>query len=53
MRLEIETALKRNIRLIPVLLDGVEMPAVGQLPEALQPLAYRNAARVRHDPDFI
>ncbi|MGC1309901.1 MAG: SUMF1/EgtB/PvdO family nonheme iron enzyme [Phormidesmis sp.] len=52
VRLEIETALKRKIRVIPVLLDAVEIPAAQLLPEVLRPLAYRNAARVRHDPDF-
>ncbi|MGB7085596.1 MAG: SUMF1/EgtB/PvdO family nonheme iron enzyme [Phormidesmis sp.] len=52
VRLEIETALQRKIRVIPILLEGVAMPTVSDLPEALQPLAYRNAARVRHDPDF-
>ena len=52
VRLEVETALKRDVRVIPVLLDGVEMPSFHDLPEALQPLAWRNAARIRHDPDF-
>jgi len=52
VRLEIETALARNVRVIPVLLDGTEMPLVSHLPESLQPLAYRNAARVRQEPDF-
>ncbi|MEM9087280.1 MAG: toll/interleukin-1 receptor domain-containing protein [Cyanobacteria bacterium P01_F01_bin.53] len=52
VRLEIEIALTRNVRVIPVLLDGVEMPGLQDLPESLQPLCYRNAARVRHDPDF-
>lgn len=52
VRLEIETALNRNIRVIPILLDGVPMPRPDDLPVALQALAYRNAAPVRHDPDF-
>jgi len=52
VRLEIETALQRDVRVIPVLLDGVRMPTTQDLPESLQPLCYRNAARVRHDPDF-
>jgi tetratricopeptide (TPR) repeat protein len=52
VKLEIETALARDIRVIPVLLDGVDMPASEDLPSSLQPLTYRNAARVRHDPDF-
>ncbi|MGB3767043.1 MAG: formylglycine-generating enzyme family protein, partial [Phormidesmis sp.] len=53
VRLEVEAALERNVRVIPVLLDSVEMPLPSDLPESLQPLAYRNAARVRQDPDFI
>ena len=52
VRLEIETALNRNIRVIPILLDGVPMPRPDDLPVDLQALAYRNAAPVRHDPDF-
>jgi len=43
VRLEIATALKRNIRVIPVLVDGASMPPSGQLPEDLKPLAFRNA----------
>ncbi len=52
VRLEIETALHRDVRVIPILLDGVGMPAMQDLPESLQPLCYRNAARIRHNPDF-
>ncbi|MGB3768667.1 MAG: toll/interleukin-1 receptor domain-containing protein, partial [Phormidesmis sp.] len=53
VRLEIEAALARNVRVIPVMLDSVEMPLPSDLPVSLQPLAYRTAARVRQDPDFI
>lgn len=52
VRLEIQTALNRNVPVIPILLDGVEMPAVADMPKDLHPLAYRHAARVRNDPDF-
>ncbi|MEN8447700.1 MAG: TIR domain-containing protein, partial [Cyanobacteria bacterium J06555_13] len=52
VRLEIETALTRKVRVIPVLLQGVDMPPAYALPESIQPLAFRNAARVRYDPDF-
>ena len=53
VKFEIETALARsNIRVIPVLLDGVDMPSQQDLPSSLQQLAYLNAARIRHDPDF-
>lgn len=43
-RLEIVTALQRNdVRVIPVLVEGAEMPASHDLPEDLQPLCRRNA----------
>jgi TIR domain len=47
--LEIGTALKRGIRVIPVLVEGALMPQSGQLPEDLKPLARRNALNVSHD----
>ncbi len=46
VRLEIGAALARDIRVIPVLLDGVEMPSELALPEALRGLAWRNAIEV-------
>jgi len=43
-RLEIATALKRaDVRVIPVLVEGADMPTTGQLPDDLEPLARRNA----------
>jgi TIR domain len=43
-RLEIVTALQRNdVRVIPVLVEGAQMPDASQLPEDLQPLCRRNA----------
>lgn len=52
VRVEIETAMGRGIPVIPVLVGGAEMPAEQELPESLKPLAYRNAIKVRPDPDF-
>lgn len=54
VRLEVEAALSRNIRVIPVLVQGAEMPVAADLPVSLKPLALRNAlelsdARWRHD----
>jgi hypothetical protein len=49
VRLEIGIALKRGIRVIPVLVEGALMPQSGQLPENLKPLARRNALNVSHD----
>ena len=53
VRIEVELALSNpNILVIPVLVDNAEMPEVEDLPPSLQPLCYRNAVKVRTDPDF-
>jgi formylglycine-generating enzyme required for sulfatase activity len=52
VRLEIEAALKRQIPVIPVLVEGASIPAVDRLPTSLQGLSYRNGIVVRPDPDF-
>jgi hypothetical protein len=49
VRLEIETALDRGVRVIPVLVRGAVMPARDDLPESLAGLARRNALFVRHE----
>jgi tetratricopeptide (TPR) repeat protein len=46
VRMEIGTALKRKIRVIPVLVDGVLMPPSTELPEDLKFLVRRNALRI-------
>jgi len=38
VRLEIATALQRDIRVIPVLVQGAQMPAITDLPEGLKVL---------------
>ncbi len=43
VRLEIEAALKRDTRIIPVLVNGAEMPKKDSIPESLQPILRRNA----------
>jgi hypothetical protein len=48
LRFEIATALERDIRVIPVLLDGAGLPDADQLPENLRTLALRNGLAVRH-----
>ena len=48
VRIEIATALGRDIRVIPVLVGGASMPGSTELPENLQPLARRNALTVDH-----
>jgi hypothetical protein len=52
VRIEIQSALKRQIPLIPVLVRGAEMPTAQSLPASLGALATRNAIRVRPNPDF-
>jgi TIR domain-containing protein len=43
VRVEISTALQRNIRVVPVLVQGASIPKSTQLPEVLAKLARRNA----------
>jgi TRAP-type mannitol/chloroaromatic compound transport system substrate-binding protein len=49
VRNEIALALKRKIAVFPVLVDGATLPVAGDLPADLQPLAYRQAATIRHE----
>ncbi len=44
--LEVASALDREIRVVPVLVGGAELPTVEQLPEALHGLTRRNAIRL-------
>ena len=52
VRIEMAAALKRNIPVVPVLVQGSSIPNVEDLPEQLQSLAYRHGTPVRPDPDF-
>ena len=52
VRIEIESALKRQIPVIPVLVRGASIPPAEQLPVSIQELSYRNGIAVRVDPDF-
>ncbi|MBX2863645.1 MAG: TIR domain-containing protein [Leptolyngbyaceae cyanobacterium MAG.088] len=52
VRIEIASALKRDILVIPILVGGATMPGPDDLPEDLKSLARRNAAQARYDPDF-
>lgn len=47
VRTEIATGLQRNLRVIPVLLQGAAMPKAKDLPAELGPLARRNAVDIR------
>jgi hypothetical protein len=52
VRLEIESALKRDIPVVPVLVDNARMPAETDLPDSLRSLAYRHAAELRPGRDL-
>ena len=47
VRIEIAGALKRDVRVVPVLVDGARLPAAADLPDILQPLLRRNAVELR------
>jgi hypothetical protein len=46
VRVEIETALSRRIRMIPILVDDARMPRANELPAPLASLVRRNAVEV-------
>ena len=46
--IEIAAALARNIRVIPVLVDGARTPKADKLPDSVKPLVRRNAVEVRN-----
>lgn len=52
VRIEIESALERNIPVIPLLVRGAQMPTKENLPSSLRKLVYRNGIPIRPDPDF-
>lgn len=52
VRIEVESALRRGVRVIPLLVSRAGMPKESELPAAIGSLAYRNARQVRPDPDF-
>ena len=48
VRMEIEAGLARpDVRVIPVTVQDVEMPAAEQMPESMRELAYRNGLEIR------
>ena len=52
MRIEIESALTRQIPVIPLLVRGASIPPPEQLPQSLQVLSYRHGLAVRSGADF-
>jgi hypothetical protein len=51
VRMEISAALKRNVRVVPVLVQGASMPSADELPNDLAALARRNAFEM-HDTSW-
>jgi formylglycine-generating enzyme required for sulfatase activity len=49
VRLEIESALKRDIAVTPVLVQGAHMPTPEDLPAEIKNLAYRNGFELSHN----
>jgi hypothetical protein len=48
VRLEVETALDRNVRVVPVLVSGGVLPPAEELPSSLKPLVRRQALELRN-----
>jgi TIR domain len=48
VRIEVSSALRRDIPVIPILIDGAAMPSIDALPEDLQDLSFRAGLDVRH-----
>lgn len=52
VRIEIEHSIRNNIVTFPVLVGNTQLPDVNDLPKSIQDLVFKNAIRVRPDPDF-
>lgn len=52
VRVEVETALRRRVPIIPVLIGATRMPSSEQLPPSLKDFAFRNAVKVDTGQDF-
>jgi formylglycine-generating enzyme required for sulfatase activity len=49
VRIEITEALRRNVRVVPVLIDGASSPPAERLPAEIMALSRRNAVQIRAD----
>jgi formylglycine-generating enzyme required for sulfatase activity len=52
VRIEVETAIQRDIPVIPVLVGGASMPTPAEIPESLSEFSFRNAANVDSGRNF-
>jgi hypothetical protein len=49
---ELELAIELNVRIIPLLVDGAQMPRKNNLPDSISQVSYLNAAPIRGGRDF-
>ena len=52
VRVEVETALRNRMPVVPVLVEDAAMPNVDQLPDSLKKFVYRNGLEVDSGRDF-
>ncbi|MCB0666420.1 MAG: toll/interleukin-1 receptor domain-containing protein [Saprospiraceae bacterium] len=52
VRIEVEEALNQDIKIIPILVDGTEMPKSNEVPASIEKICFYNAIHIRPDPDF-
>jgi hypothetical protein len=52
VRVEVQTAMRQRILVIPVLVDGGQMPGADDLPRNIKEFSFRNAMRVDSGVDF-
>jgi len=52
VRIEVESALKRDIPVIPLLVKTAQIPKPSELPESLRALCRRNGTPIQGDPNF-
>lgn len=52
VRIEVETALRSGIPVIPLLVDGAAMPKPEELPDSIKDFPFRNAAEINTGRDF-
>jgi hypothetical protein len=52
VRVEVETALRANVPVVPVLVSNARMPLASELPKSIRKLVSRQGSKVRPDPDF-
>jgi TIR domain len=52
VRVEVETALRNGMPVVPILVEGGAMPNADQLPDSLKELVYRNGLQVDSGRDF-